>query len=240
MSEGLGQHKTSQNVHRAIPEEQNLDYQHDGYVVRPEFDGMKKRPYATVPLEVVDSFLRLPNEADAAQALLAYVKYVLFGVEDVPNPLLMAWPLLKDKADRTLEGIRNVKKRTDRNPNTTPNVGPSLLNQNHNHNHNQRKPLSGKPDHSSVVHEVIVHLNSKTGRRFRASSKTTTRHINARIAEGFGLDDFKSVIDAKAGQWLNDPKMSRYLRPETLFGTKFEGYLNEGGKADDRYSEYNC
>lgn len=100
--------------------------------------------------------------------------------------------------------------------------------------------LSGTPDRSSLVHEVVECLNSKTGKHFRASSKATARRINARIAEGFGLDDFKSVIDAKAAQWLNDPKMSRYLRPETLFGTKFEGYLNEEGEADDRYSEYDC
>ena len=31
--------------------------------------------------------------------------------------------------------------------------------------------------------------------------------------------------------WLNDKTMKKYLRPETLFGTKFESYLNQPMKA---------
>jgi hypothetical protein len=34
------------------------------------------------------------------------------------------------------------------------------------------------------------------------------------------------VIDCKAAAWQYDTKMNQYLRPETLFGTKFESYLN--------------
>ena len=53
------------------------------------------------------------------------------------------------------------------------------------------------------------------------------KNINARLKEGHTLEDFKAVIDKKTKQWLNDEKMSSYLRPMTLFGTKFESYLNE-------------
>ena len=57
----------------------------------------------------------------------------------------------------------------------------------------------------------------------------------------FTLDDFKQVIDIKSIQWINDSKMKSYLRPETLFGTKFEGYLNESSvkhkKQDTSFSE---
>ena len=73
---------------------------------------------------------------------------------------------------------------------------------------------------------VIDYLNSKTGQHFRSSTKSTRQHINARLAEGFTLDDFKCVIEKKCAEWLGDSKMEKYLRPETLFGTKFEGYLN--------------
>ena len=45
--------------------------------------------------------------------------------------------------------------------------------------------------------------------------------------EGFTVDDFKKVIDNKSAEWGKDSKMSKYLRPETLFGTKFESYLNQ-------------
>ena len=41
------------------------------------------------------------------------------------------------------------------------------------------------------------------------------------------LEEFKIVIDKKTKQWLNDEKMCKFLRPETLFGTKFESYLNQ-------------
>lgn len=75
--------------------------------------------------------------------------------------------------------------------------------------------------------EVIDYLNQKTGKNFKASSTVTQRHIKARFADGFTLDDFKQVIDIKSTQWLKDKKMSAYLRPNTLFGTKFESYLNE-------------
>lgn len=75
--------------------------------------------------------------------------------------------------------------------------------------------------------EIVSYLNQKTGKKFNPKSKVTVKHIRARLSEGHGVDDFKTVIDNKCAKWLNDPKMSDYLRPETLFGTKFESYLNE-------------
>lgn len=83
-----------------------------------------------------------------------------------------------------------------------------------------------QPDHAPYQ-EILDYLNSKIGTSYRASSKATQRLIKARVNEGFEVDDFKKVIDIKAAAWKNDPKMSQYLRPATLFGTKFESYLNE-------------
>lgn len=77
--------------------------------------------------------------------------------------------------------------------------------------------------------EVIAYLNEQTNKRFKVSSDKSKRHILARYNEGFTLDDFKQVINNKCNQWLNNEQMNRYLRPETLFGNKFESYLNEGG-----------
>ena len=75
--------------------------------------------------------------------------------------------------------------------------------------------------------EIIGHLNSKAGTSFRASSKDTQKHILARWNEGYRLEDFFKVIDAKASEWRYDKKMAPYLRPSTLFGTKFESYLQQ-------------
>ena len=80
-------------------------------------------------------------------------------------------------------------------------------------------------DKDKIYNSVIEYLNSRAGTKYRASAQATQRHINARIAEGFTLDDFKSVIDKKCTEWLSSD-MAKYLRPETLFGSKFESYLN--------------
>ena len=74
--------------------------------------------------------------------------------------------------------------------------------------------------------EVVEYLNEKTNKNFRYQSTATQRLIKARFNEGFTLEDFKKVIDTKCADWLNDEKMVEYLRPETLFSNKFEGYLN--------------
>lgn len=86
--------------------------------------------------------------------------------------------------------------------------------------------LSGKPDHIPYQ-EIMSYFNQQAGTSYRASSKATQRLISARTNEGFTVDDFKKVIDIKVANWKDDPKMSQYLRPATLFGTKFESYLNE-------------
>lgn len=75
--------------------------------------------------------------------------------------------------------------------------------------------------------EIIGHLNEKAGTRYRASTPKTQAHIRARWNEGYRLDDFIRVIDVKCAEWLDDTKMSKYLCPDTLFGTKFEKYLNQ-------------
>ena len=77
------------------------------------------------------------------------------------------------------------------------------------------------------IKTIISYLNEKTEKNFKDTTKKTQELIRARLSEGFTLDDFKKVIDIKAIQWRLDPKMNLYLRPETLFGLKFEGYLNE-------------
>ncbi|MFM2573803.1 phage replisome organizer N-terminal domain-containing protein [Bacillus safensis] len=95
--------------------------------------------------------------------------------------------------------------------------------------------LSGNPtddpetQESEIPFKLIVDLlNKVTGKSFRHSSAATQRLIKARWNDGFRFEDFKTVILTKTNQWLKDDKMNKYLQPTTLFGTKFEGYLNEG------------
>lgn len=77
--------------------------------------------------------------------------------------------------------------------------------------------------------EIIEYLNNRTGTNYRHTTNKTRDLIKARFNEGFTLDDFKEVIDKKCVEWYGTD-MQKYLRPETLFGTKFESYLNQQAK----------
>ena len=74
--------------------------------------------------------------------------------------------------------------------------------------------------------EIVNYLNSVSGKNFSSSTRNTIKHINARLEEGFTVDDFKTVIDTKCEEW-SGTDMAKYIRPDTLFGTKFESYLNQ-------------
>ena len=87
--------------------------------------------------------------------------------------------------------------------------------------------------------EIIDYLNSKTGKKYRDNVQKNKSLIKARWSEGYRLEDFKQVIDNMVTDW-SGTKYAKYLRPETLFGTKFDGYLNQGNivnrekKTDER------
>lgn len=74
--------------------------------------------------------------------------------------------------------------------------------------------------------EIISYLNEKANRNYRPNIQKNKTLIKARWSEGFRLDDFKHVIDTTVKDW-SGTKYEKYLRPETLFGSKFEGYLNQ-------------
>ncbi len=79
--------------------------------------------------------------------------------------------------------------------------------------------------------EIIEYLNLKTGKNFRSSTKITIRLIKARLSEGFTIEDFKTVIDNMKYKWTGT-KFQQYLVPTTLFGNKFETYLNQERKPE--------
>ena len=82
-----------------------------------------------------------------------------------------------------------------------------------------------KDKDKELYSSIIAYLNEKAGTNYRASSKSTQTCIHARLAEGFTKEDFMTVIDKKCAEWIGG-ELEQYLRPSTLFGTKFESYLN--------------
>ncbi len=78
---------------------------------------------------------------------------------------------------------------------------------------------------NSDIKGIIDYLNICTNQHYKYTTTSTQKHIKQRLREGFTTEDFKIVIDRKSAEWMNTD-MQKYLRPETLFGTKFESYLN--------------
>ena len=76
------------------------------------------------------------------------------------------------------------------------------------------------------IKDIIEYLNIALGTKYRYTTKSIQTHIRARLREGFTVDDFKCVIDKKKRAWFGTD-FQRYLRPDTLFGSKFQSYLNE-------------
>ena len=103
---------------------------------------------------------------------------------------------------------------------------------------NKRNNGSAEAEPKSIHKDVIDYLNGKIGARYKASSAINKRLIDARVKEGYKLDDFKRVIDNKVASWSHDQKMSKYLRPQTLFGTKFESYLNERAPSVPAHADF--
>lgn len=80
------------------------------------------------------------------------------------------------------------------------------------------------------IKDIISYLNNICGTRYKHNTQATVKHISARLAEGYTVDDFKNVIDKKYAEW-HGTDMEQYLRPNTLFAGKFESYVNQKARA---------
>ena len=85
-----------------------------------------------------------------------------------------------------------------------------------------------------IVEQAIKYMNELAGTNFKSTSKKTQSLINARLKEGFDIEDLKDVIYCKYHEWFKKPvvfkngvKSDTYYRPNTLFGTNFESYLEK-------------
>jgi uncharacterized phage protein (TIGR02220 family) len=97
----------------------------------------------------------------------------------------------------------------------------------------KREPAGQEPDEPQKeilpYKEIVDHLNKKAGTAYRYTSQKTRDLIQARFNEKFTLQDFYTVIDKKVDEW-NGTEWQKFIRPETLFSNKFEGYLNQINK----------
>lgn len=123
-------------------------------------------------------------------------------VLDDPQNSMIQWG-----SKMTLGGVKNDP--TPRVKNDPHNITSSNITENKEH-----------------IVEIVDYLNLKARKSYRSSTKKTQTLINARLKDGYTVEDFKKVIDKKTSEWLNT-EWDKYLRPSTLFdATKFENYLN--------------
>lgn len=94
-----------------------------------------------------------------------------------------------------------------------------------NNNESKKEKNNNKYIVEDNIKQIIDYLNLRVGSHYMYRTGSTRHKIEVRLKEGFTIDDFKEVIDKMCVEWKNTD-MQKYLRPETLFGTKFESYLN--------------
>jgi len=85
-------------------------------------------------------------------------------------------------------------------------------------------------DYRAVCEATIAELNKLAGTNYKPNAQATRKLVIARMNQQFKLEDFMTVVRSRCEQWLHDTKMKEFLRPSTLFGPKFEGYLQAAGK----------
>jgi uncharacterized phage protein (TIGR02220 family) len=90
----------------------------------------------------------------------------------------------------------------------------------------KKKPSENENININTIKYIVSILNDKLGTKYKYSSEYIARLIKARLGEGFTPEDFEIVISKKLQEWKGT-RFEKFLRPETLFGTKFQSYLNE-------------
>lgn len=158
-------------------------------------------------------------------------------INQVKHKSLLKWVYESVKNSRDLnETVSKILPLLNANENDNDNDNDESYHDSYYDSYHDSSPFSSDTEKADVE-RIISFLNRSTHQRYSPKSQSTISHIRARFREGFTPDDFRRVIDAMTDAWIDDPKMRVYLRPSTLFGTKFESYLNQAllaeGEDDD-------
>lgn len=103
----------------------------------------------------------------------------------------------------------------------------------------ERNTLSVLPAKQTLPYDYILDdMNTILGTRFRLVD-SFKKLVKARINEGMQVEDFSDVCRKMKSEWGSNPDMVQYLRPETLFGNKMNGYLGRVGAGKKMVSSGN-
>lgn len=105
----------------------------------------------------------------------------------------------------------------------------------------QRHNVTNNVTAHEACRAVISYLNIKLGGAdFSPDQEDTVRLIADRMKEGYTVADMQKVVDSKCDEWIGT-EFAKYLRPSTLFGKRFEGYLKAPkGKKKNKGSVYSA
>lgn len=159
---------------------------------------------------------KIEHKKSAVSSLICIINYNMYQGDDTTN----------DTTNGTENGTTNGHQTVQQ---TVPEQ--SMKKNEKNEKNTPKPPGVDSVDDKIPYAEILDYLNQKVGARFK-NIETNKKLIRSRFKDGFTLDDFKSVIDHKTSVWLNDEKWGQYLRPATLFGTKFESYLVAAQRSD--------
>ena len=130
------------------------------------------------------------------------------------------------KTDRPIRNIDRGIRKTEEGYSENCEDNNTSFNNTSNNTREIKDNVEQSPTTPIPYKEIVDYLNQKLGTKYRSTSQKTQKLIKDRFNDKFTLEDFKIVIDKKVFQWQGT-QFSDYLRPETLFGPKFEGYLNQ-------------
>jgi len=180
------------------------------------------------------------------------------------------WEMIKTSVDSDLKASENggkggrprSAKPTRKTPSKTPGKTPSetstktLINESEAESEAESEseaeaesgktplPSSGECDNDAAEFAVkaLAVFNDETGSDVRDLSPAAWQGLRRIRDSGRTLDDVRSVVRRKHAQWGGSVKMAQFVRPSTLFGPKFDEYLNEGegGAADAEFEDLAC
>ena len=142
-----------------------------------------------------------------------YYRIIQYGIDVFPK-YIKNYSLVKKRNEIIINLYGKVEVVNPENEVTTPKAKVP------------RQPKVKPITNDDLILEIVNFLNDCTGKSYKANSKLAILNINARLKEGYTKDDFIKVISVKSTKWLGT-KWEDYLTPNTLFGNKFESYLNE-------------
>ena len=146
----------------------------------------------------------------------------LFVIEDESFYSESLMRRMKAKDAKSNKARENALKRWGKSSESNANASDSHSDGNANKRKGNEKKENKDTVEKDNIKVILDYLNEKTGKSFR-----TAKGLSSRFTEGYTVDDAKKVIDIKCAEWLHDPKMKTFLRPDTLFSGKFDGYLNQ-------------